>query len=105
MSLKDADCLYVPWVFFSFNNRQFDGNDIIDDYTYRWNHDKKHPHPNNDNKNRCRYDKIECKAIFKTAKFKIINIHTPTHPVGSNINYRESVNNTAYNSIFFQQFS
>ena len=38
------------------------------------------------------------------AKFKIINIHTPTHPVGSNINYRESVNNTAYNSIFFNNF-
>jgi hypothetical protein len=102
---KDADCLYVPWVFFSFNNRQFDGNDIIDDYTFRWNHDKKHPHPNNDHKNRCRYDNIESKTIFKSSKFKsMINPHFPSYPIGSNINYRESVNNTPHTNMMFNNF-
>lgn len=96
---KDADCIFIPWVLFSFNKRQSDGNDIIEDYTYRWNHDKKHPHPNGDHKNRCRYSIIETKTIFKPSKFKsLINPHYPSDPIGTNINYRESVNNTSYKS-------
>jgi hypothetical protein len=102
---KDADCLYIPWVLFSFNNRQYDGNDIIEDYTYRWNHDKEHPHPNNDHKNRCRYSKIESKTIFKTSKFKsLVNPHFPSYPISSNLNYRESVNNTSHKHMFFNNF-
>lgn len=62
---------------YSFNKREKDGNEIIDDYRWRWNHDKKHPHPNKDSKNACRYNRIECKSIFKTNSFKIGTQHFP----------------------------
>lgn len=99
---KDADCVFVPWVFFSFEGRQYNGEDIINDYVYRWNHDRRHDHPNNDHKNRCRYNFIECKAIFKTKSFKNIkHSHKPTNPVKKNPEYRESVYNTYQEDIMF----
>jgi hypothetical protein len=96
---KDADCVYIPWVMFSYNGREHDGKHLINDYLHRWDHDKKHPHKNNDAKNRCRYDQIECKSIFKTNSFNCVeNPHTPCDPIHDNLNYKESVYNTNHKS-------
>jgi hypothetical protein len=102
-TFKNADCVFVPWVMFSFNNREKDGNHVINEYLNRWDHDKKHPHPNNDHKNRCRYDEIECKSIFKTKSFLSMNdCHKPTQPVNNSIDYRESVYNNKQRSVYYK---
>lgn len=81
-TFKDADCVFVPWIMFSFNGRQHEPQDVVKELVYRWNHDRKHPHPNGDRKNRCRYDGIECKAVFKTSRFESMkDPHHPTEPV------------------------
>ena len=88
---SNSDCVLVPCVMYSFNKREKDWNEIIDDYRWRWNHDKKHPHPNKDSKNACRYNRIECKSIFKTNSFKIGTQHFP-HPIKKKCScYREFV--------------
>ena len=102
-TFKDADCVFVPWIMFSFNNLENDANNVLDDYVYRWNHDKKHPHPNNDKKNRCRYNAIESKAIFKTNAFMSLkSCHSPTEPTNKQLVYKESVYNTNQKSIFYK---
>lgn len=74
---KNVDCVQVPWIMFSFNKRETDADHLIHDYCWRWDHDKKHPHPNNDFKSRCRYKSIEHKSIFRSSHFKPGNPHTP----------------------------
>lgn len=102
---RNADCVFIPWVMFSFNKREVDGDDIITDYLYRWNHDKKHPHPNNDPKSRCRYDKIECKSIFKTDAYSSLkNPHNPTDPVITHPNVRESIYNKPHKKRYYLNF-
>jgi hypothetical protein len=102
---KNAHCVFIPWVMFSFNQREKDGNDIIIDYLLRWNHDKKHPHPNKNAKNRCRYEQIECKSIFKSnAYMSLNNPHNPTNPVSKSLNTRESVYNLPHKNRYFSNF-
>ena len=88
-TFKDVDCVFVPWIMFSFNGQQHEPKDVIKEHVYRWNHDKKHPHPNKDRKNRCRYDGIECKSVFKTSRFESMkDPHHPTEPTfGKTIYY------------------
>jgi hypothetical protein len=86
-TFKDVDCVKIPWVMFSSNGsgeysrvdgvREKDPECLLLENTLRWDHDKKHPHPNNWRKGRCRYSQIECKCIFRGSKFKRINIHNP----------------------------
>ena len=78
-TFKDVDCVKIPWVMMSCNNRDKNPKSILLENTYRWNHDKKHPH--NIKKFRCRYNSIEVKCIFKTEKFNVIDIHHPDKPV------------------------
>lgn len=97
-----ADCVFVPWVMFSFNGRREDGTDLIDEYVHRWDHDKKHPHPRNDEKNRCRYHRVECKAVFRCDSFASLkNPHRPTDPVRRAVRMRESVRNTPHYSALY----
>jgi hypothetical protein len=74
-TFKDVDCIKIPWVMMSCNNKDKNPNSILLENTYRWNHNKKHPHKIQ--KFRCRYDKIEVKCIFKTDKFNSIWDHHP----------------------------
>lgn len=80
-TFKDADCIMIPWVMMSCNNKQNNPKSVLKENTYRWNHDKKHPHPVH--KFRCRYSCIEVKCIFKTDKFTDITDHTPIGDDGS----------------------
>lgn len=77
-TFKDNDCVKVPWVMMSSNDRLNNPNSLLSENIHRWNHDLKHP--NDINKFRCRYNKIECKSIFKTKKFKSIIDHRPIEP-------------------------
>ena len=70
-TFKDVDCIKVPWVMMSCNNRQKNPKSILLENTYRWNHNNKHPYKNKVHKFRCRHDKIEVKCIFKTENLKI----------------------------------
>ena len=74
-TFKDVDCIKIPWVMMSCNNRDKNPNSILLENTYRWNHNKKHPHKIH--KFRCRYNQIEIKCIFKTDKFNSIWDHHP----------------------------
>ena len=65
----------------SCNNLEKNPKSILWENTYRWNHDKKHPHKIN--KFRCRYNQIEVKCIFKTEKFNNIDVHNPINTVGN----------------------
>ena len=78
-TFKDVDCIKVPWVMMSSNNIKKNPKSILLENTYRWNHNKRHPHKIN--KFRCRYNQIEVKCIFKTDKFNSISDHHPYHPV------------------------
>lgn len=74
---KDVDCILIPWVMMSCNQREQNPASLLQGVVHRWDHDKKHPHPNKWNKGRCRYDAIEVKSIFKGATVAKINIHHP----------------------------
>ena len=78
-TFKDVDCIKIPWVMMSCNSLEKNPKSILNQITYRWDHDKKHPHP--EGKFRCRYDKIEIKCIFKTDKFT--SIKHDHYPEGS----------------------
>ena len=90
-TFKDVDCIKIPWVMMSCNNRDKNPDSILLENIHRWNHDKKHPHKiknktdDKRNKFRCRYDQIEVKCIFKTDKFNKINIHIPNDPLEDHI--------------------
>ena len=92
---RNVDCINIPWAMFSFENREHDGEDVIMDYTYRWNHDKTHVHKNPKSmKNRCRYNGIEVKSLFKGESFyDLNNPHIPANPIGRNIIVRDSIYN------------
>ena len=82
-NFNDVDCIKIPWVMMSCNNRDKNPKSILLENTYRWNHDKKHPHKIS--KFRCRYDKIEVKCIFKTSKFNAISVHNPVKNLRNSI--------------------
>lgn len=94
-TFKDADCVFVPWIMFSFNGREHEPDDVIKEHVYRWDHDRRHPHPTGNRKNRCRYDGIECKSIFKTSSFRSMkDSHHPTSPhIGTNPVYVDGSTN------------
>ena len=79
-TFKDVDCIKIPWVMMSCNSIEKNPNSILSENTYRWNHNKKHPHKIR--KFRCRYDEIEVKCIFKTDKFNSISDHHPKEKSG-----------------------
>ena len=79
-TFKDVDCIKIPWVMMSCNSIEKNPNSILLENTYRWNHNKKHPHKIR--KFRCRYDEIEVKCIFKTDKFNSIFDHHPKEKSG-----------------------
>ena len=81
-TFKNDDCIKVPWVMMSSNGRLNNPDSVLSENIHRWNHDLKHP--NDINKFRCRYNKIECKSIFKTEKFKSIIDHRPVEPYNNN---------------------
>jgi len=74
---KEVDCILVPWVMMSCNHREQNPPSLLQGLEHRWDHDKKHPHPNHWNKGRCRYDTIEVKSIFRGKAVSKINIHHP----------------------------
>ena len=74
-TFKKVDCVMVPWVMMSCNQKIKNPESILLENTHRWNHDKRHLH--GIEKFRCRYDSIEVKSIFKTSKFKLLDTHHP----------------------------
>lgn len=74
-TFKKVDCVMIPWVMMSCNQKIKDPQNLLLENIYRWNHDKKHPHKIE--KFRCRYESIEVKSIFKTDKFKLLDTHHP----------------------------
>tara|TARA_B100001093_G_scaffold195390_1_gene187846 strand:+ start:444 stop:1361 length:918 start_codon:yes stop_codon:yes gene_type:complete len=93
-TFKDADCIKVPWVMMSCNNKEKNPKSILRENVYRWNHDKKHrTHPLKKNWNfRCRYNETEVKCIFKSNKWNKIAVHYPKYSVG-NCKIVDSINN------------
>lgn len=99
---KDVDCIKIPWVMMSCNNIDKNPKSILLENTYRWNHNKKHPHKKQ--KFRCRYNEIEVKCIFKTDKFNEIRVHHPSKNVGDciiidSIIKKEQKLNAFYNNL------
>lgn len=89
---SNVDCVHVPWVMFSFEGRERDAREVIADYRMRWNHDAKHPHPNGSFKNRCRYNYIDVKSIFRPSRFGgYLNPHVPKDPVDKSVVTVDSV--------------
>jgi hypothetical protein len=74
-TFKDVDCVKIPWVMMSCNNKKNNPKSVLFENTYRWNHDKKHG--TQEGKFRCRYGKIEVKCIFKPDKFDSLHDHHP----------------------------
>lgn len=90
-TFSNADCVKVPWVMMSSNGRIKNPDSVLLETTYRWNHDKKHPHEMR--KFRCRYEEIEVKSIFRPSKFVSINTHVPVKYVNKNPVVVDSINN------------
>ena len=87
-----VDCVHVPWVMFSFERRERDGREVIADYRMRWDHDARHPHPNGNYKNRCRYNFIDVKSILRPSRFGgYLNPHVPKDPVYDRVATVDSV--------------
>ena len=82
-TFADVDCVKIPRVFMSCNNRKKNPKSILLENNYRWNHDLKHENTAKNDlclkwpKFRCRYNRIECKCIFKTQKYDKIRHHIP----------------------------
>ena len=88
-TFKDVDCIKIPWVIMSCNMKEENPKNILLENTYRWDHNKKHPHKIK--KFRCRYNEIEIKCIFKTNKFNSILDHYPEN-MSNNIIIVDSIN-------------
>jgi len=98
---KNADCIKIPWVMMSSDGRENDPLSILQDLTTRWDHDLKHPHPENWRKGRCRYNEIEVKCISKCSKFQNLGLHNPMN-VNSDVICIESIhNNVAQINAFY----
>ena len=91
-TFKDVHFIKIPWVMMSCNSREKNPNSILLENTYRWNHNKRHPHDKE--KFRCRYDIIETKCIFKTNKFNGFSRFHDHHPINrvGRITSVESIN-------------
>jgi len=76
-TFRKADCVMVPWLMMASNQKQEDPGSLLDELIYRWDHDRKHPHPDAWRKGRCRYEEIEVKSIFRPEKVSSITAHFP----------------------------
>jgi hypothetical protein len=77
---QNVDCIKIPWVMMSSGGRENDPSSILQDLTTRWDHDLRHPHPQNWPKGRCRFNEIEVKCISRCEKFQNIGLHHPNNP-------------------------
>ena len=95
-TFKDADLIKIPWIMFGSNGQDENPKQVLTDTIWRWNHDKKHPHPKEAMKiwkhRCCKYDKIEVKSIFKTEAFAKLTTHCPSNPTRE-INIVDGVDN------------
>ena len=95
-TFKDADLIKIPWIMFGSNGQDKNPKQVLTDTIWRWNHDKKHPHPKEAMKiwkhRCCKYDKIEVKSIFKTEAFAKLTTHCPSDPTRK-INIVDGVDN------------
>jgi hypothetical protein len=80
VTYKNVDCVKIPWVMMSSGDIERDPGSILQHLTTRWNHDLKHPHPENWRKGRCRYSEIEVKCISKCDTFSKLGLHFPDKP-------------------------
>ena len=96
-TFKDADLIKIPWIMFGSNGDDKNPKQVLTDTTWRWDHDRKHPHPEEYKKvwkhRCCKYDKIEVKSIFKTEAFAKLTTHCPSNPTRE-INIVDGVDNT-----------
>jgi hypothetical protein len=74
-TFKNVHAIKVPWVMMGCNKRENDPKSLLIENNMRWNHNKKHP--SNWKKNRCRYQLIGCKYIFRSSHFKAMSCHEP----------------------------
>lgn len=82
INFTDVDCIKVPWVMMSANQRKENPKSLLQETLWRWNHDKKHKNSfTKIHKFRCRYEAIEIKSIFKPSKFNEIWDHHPKKPI------------------------
>jgi len=74
---SDFDCVCIPWVMFAFNGLQHDADDVINDYVYRWDHDR-----NPSTKLRKSLtSRRDVKSIFKAKSYKSSVCHKPVEPI------------------------
>jgi hypothetical protein len=76
-TFREVDCVKVPWVMMSCADREQDPDCLLEELVYRWDHDRRHPHPENWRKGRCRYEEIEVKSIFRGASVRTMRGHIP----------------------------
>tara|TARA_B100000579_G_scaffold429109_1_gene440342 strand:- start:41 stop:853 length:813 start_codon:yes stop_codon:yes gene_type:complete len=100
-NFNSFDCIKVPWVMMSSNNRKKNPENLLEENIYRWNHNTQHF--SQIYKFRCRYEKIECKTIFKTSVFSDISDHMPLKATIESPLYIESVNRKSSDSTMFYQ--
>lgn len=84
------DCIKIPWVMMSSNNRKENPANLLEENIYRWNHNLKHF--SEIHKFRCRYNEIECKSIFKPNIFNDIDDHMPLEANTESPLYIDSIN-------------
>ena len=94
-TFKNCICIKIPWVMMSCNSIQNNPDSLLQTNIYRWNHNNKHINSIcNEYKFRCRYNKIECKCIFKPKFFDDISDHFPININCNNLKIVESIHNT-----------
>lgn len=95
-TFKDADLIKIPWILFGSNGMDRNPKQVLTETTWRWNHDLKHPHPEESLKvwkhRCCKYDRIEVKSIFRASKFNKLTTHCPSEPIGD-VNIVDGVDN------------
>ena len=95
------DCVKIPWVMMSSNNRKKNPTNLLEENIYRWNHNLKHF--NQIHKFRCRYNEIECKTIFKPNVFNDLDDHLPLEANIKSPLYVDSINIEPSDSTPFYQ--
>ena len=98
---KSFDCVKIPWVMMSSNNRKTNPKNLLEENIYRWNHNLKHF--NQIHKFRCRYNEIECKTIFKPNVFNDLDDHLPLEANIKSPLYVDSINIEPSDSTPFYQ--
>jgi len=100
-NFNSFDCIKIPWVMMSSNHRKKNPKNLLEENIYRWNHNSQHF--SHIYKFRCRYEKIECKSIFKSNVFNDIDDHMPLEANIKSPLYIDSINIKPSDSTFFYQ--